>query len=59
MGVDHGGLDIFVTKELLDGANVIAVFEEVRGEAMAEGVGGDGFIYFRQSRGFLDGLLKA
>ena len=38
MGVDHGGADIFVAEEFLDGANVIAVFQEVGGEGMTEGV---------------------
>ena len=31
----HGGGDVLVAKELLDGADVAAVFEEVRGERMS------------------------
>ena len=29
MRVDHGCFDVFVAEEFLDGANVIAVFEEI------------------------------
>jgi hypothetical protein len=38
MVVDHGGIDIFVSQEILDGANIIARFEKMGGEAVAEGV---------------------
>lgn len=38
MGVDHGGFDVAVAEEFLDGADVVAVFDEVGGEGMAEGV---------------------
>ncbi len=41
MGVDHGGADVFVTEEFLDGADVIAGLEKVGGERVAEGVTGD------------------
>ena len=41
MGVDHGGFDVFVSEEFLDGADVVAVLEEVGGEGVAEGVGCD------------------
>ena len=27
VGVDHGGCDVFVAEEFLDGADVVAVFE--------------------------------
>ena len=30
--VEGGGLDVFVAEEFLDGADVVAVFEEVGGE---------------------------
>ena len=32
VGVDHGCLDIFVTEQLLDGADVVTRHEQVRGE---------------------------
>jgi len=35
VGVDHGGLDVVVAEELLDGADVVAVAEEVGGKAVA------------------------
>lgn len=46
MSVDHGGFDVFVPEEFLDGADVVASLEEVGGEAVAEGVGCDAFGYF-------------
>lgn len=41
VGVDHGGGDVAVAEELLDGADVVAALEEVGGEGVAEGVAGD------------------
>ena len=41
MGVDLGGGDIRVAQHLLDGAQVGAVFQQVDGEAVAQGVGCD------------------
>ena len=38
MGVDHRRADIPVSQELLDRPDVIAVFEEMGGEGMAQGV---------------------
>ena len=35
VGVDLGGLDVFVTQQFLDGADVVASFQEVGGEAVA------------------------
>ena len=32
VGVDHGRLDVFVALQFLDGADVVAVFEQVGGE---------------------------
>ena len=40
--VDLGGGDALVAEHLLDGTQVRAAFEEMGGEAVAEGVGGDG-----------------
>ena len=36
MGVDHGGLDVGVARQVLDRADVDAAFKEVRGERMPE-----------------------
>ena len=41
MGVDHGGADVFVAEELLDGTDVVAVFQEVGRERVAQRVAGD------------------
>jgi hypothetical protein len=38
--VDHGGLGRALSEELLDGADVVAVGEEVGGEGVAQGVAG-------------------
>ncbi len=59
MGVDHGGLDIFVAEEFLDGADVIVVFEQVGGEGMAEGMAGDALVYTSRYGGCADGPLQA
>jgi hypothetical protein len=40
VGVDHGGADVAVAEELLDGADVVAAFEEMGGEGVAKGVAG-------------------
>lgn len=46
VGVDHGGFDVFVSEEFLNGADVVSVLEKVCGEGVAEGVRGDAFVYF-------------
>jgi hypothetical protein len=38
MGIDHGGFDILVAQQFLDGADIVMVFQQVRGEAMPEGM---------------------
>jgi len=43
VSVDHGRRDVVVTQELLDGADVVARFEEVGCEAVAKGVAGGDF----------------
>lgn len=37
MRVDHGDFHIFVAGEFLDGADVVAIFEEMSHKAVAEG----------------------
>jgi len=37
MSIDHCGLYIFMTKQFLDGANVVAVLEQMSCKGMAEG----------------------
>src|SRR5262252_242604 len=38
MGVNHRRSDVFVTEQLLNRTNVIAVFKQMCGEAVSEGV---------------------
>jgi len=38
MSVDHRRFDISMTQQFLDGADVIAVFEQVSGKTVAQGV---------------------
>ena len=59
MGVDHGGLDVLVPQKLLDGADVVTVFEEVGGKTVAEGVRGDGLVDMSEASGFFDRLLQS
>ena len=40
VGVDHRRIDVFVSEQLLHGADVVAVFEQVSGEGVPEGVAG-------------------
>jgi hypothetical protein len=40
MGIDHGRLHVSVTKQLLNGSDVIPVFQEMRREGMAGVTGG-------------------
>ena len=38
MGVNHGGRDVFVAEQLLNRTDVVAVFKQMRGEAVSEGM---------------------
>ena len=58
MGVDHGGFDVLVTEKFLDGADIVSALEEVGGEGVAEGVGGDSLVHFCDAGGFADFFLE-
>ena len=58
VGVDHCRLDVLMSKEFLDGADVIAGREQVSSKAMAESVAGNMLIYGCQPCGFFDCYLK-
>jgi hypothetical protein len=58
VGVDHGGLDVSVSEEVLDSADVVAVLQKVSGEGMAEGVAADAFGDVCAAGGEVDGLLE-
>ncbi len=51
MGVDLGGGNVAVAEQFLDGANVIAVFQHVRPEAVAQPMARRGFRYARLPHG--------
>ena len=57
MGVDHGGFDILVSEEFLNGADIVSVLEEVGGEGVAKGVGGDLLVDACDFCGFTNGFL--
>jgi len=57
MGVDHGGFDVFVAEEFLDGADVVIVLQEMGGEGVTEGVGGNALLQFCGTGGISDGSL--
>ena len=58
MGVDHGRAHVFVTQKLLDGANVVARFEQVGSEGVAEGVAADALGDAGLAYGVLDRPLQ-
>ena len=43
MGVNHGGTDVGVPEQFLNRADVVAIFQKMRGEAMTHGVRPAGF----------------
>jgi hypothetical protein len=57
VGVDHGGAHVGVAEQFLDCADIVAVFEEVGGERVAEGVATGVFRDAALPDGFLDGAL--
>jgi hypothetical protein len=58
MSVDHGGFDVLMPEEFLDGADVVSVLEEVGGEGVSECVRGDVFVNFGGFGGGTDGFLQ-
>jgi hypothetical protein len=44
MGVNHGGLHIFVPEEFLDGPDIIALLEELSRETVPKGMAADVFV---------------
>ena len=57
VGVDHGRADVVVTEQHLDRADVGSGFEQVRGEAVAEGVTGGAAVDARGDHGGAQRLL--
>jgi hypothetical protein len=57
VGVDHGRADVLVAEQGLDRADVGAALEQVGGEAVAQGVGGDPFVDAGGEGGAAEGAL--
>jgi hypothetical protein len=57
--ISHGRRNVPVTQKLLDGAEVVAVLQEVRREAVAQSVATGGRREARAADGASDHLLKA
>ena len=58
VGVDHGRLDVFVTEEFLNSADVVSGHQEVRRKRVSEGVAAGFLCESRISCGLLDGFLN-
>ena len=58
VGVDHGGPNVAVTQQFLNGSDVVVGFQQMGGEAVAEGVGGDAFENLRFSDDGFEGSLN-
>lgn len=58
MRVDHRGANVAVAQQLLDRADVVPVFQQMRGERMTQGVGRRVFGDARVPGGPRDGLLN-
>ena len=58
MGVNHGGLDIFVAQQLLHGANVVAIFKQVGGKAVSERMARYTPLNISRSNGLFNCLLQ-
>ncbi len=58
VGVNHGRRHILMAEELLHRANVVPAIEQVRGEAVAEGMTAGSFGQAGFPHGNLNGVLK-
>jgi hypothetical protein len=54
VGVNHRGGDVFVPEQFLDGTNIVAVFQQVRGKAVPKSVPRKKL----RSRGFMNRVLR-
>ncbi len=58
VGVNHGSGDVFVAEELLDGANIVAVLEQMGSKTVPESVATGGFVDAGGADGVADGVLE-
>src|SRR6478672_10380798 len=56
--VDHRGADVAMPEQLLDGPDVVAGFEQMGGEAVAQRMRPDGLVETGRTRGELDRALQ-
>ena len=59
VSIDHGGGDIFVPKQILDGADIVAGFKQMGGKAVAKGMATDRFGEVGGLGGASDRFLQA
>lgn len=57
MGIDHRGAHILLSQELLDCADVLPSFQQVRRKGMAEGMASGGYLHSGIPYGSLHALL--
>lgn len=57
MGIDHGGFDILVTQQFLDGANVVSTLQQVCRKRVTECMRGHMFVNLCMMCGGADGFL--
>ena len=58
LGIDHGGLGIGMTQDLLDNAQIYSLFQEMGSIGMAQGMDGGFFVYTGLGQGLLEGDLN-
>ena len=58
VGVDHGGFDVFMPEEFLNGSYIVSALEEVGCEGVAESVRGDALANIGDLLGFANGTLE-
>ena len=58
MRVDHRGLDVLVTQQILNGSDILTVLEQVGGEGVAECVAGDALLDTSEFGCAVDGFLQ-
>ena len=57
VGVDHGGFDILMSEQFLDGANVVSTLQEVRSKRVTECMRGHMLVNLCMMSGFADSFL--
>src|SRR5947209_3509692 len=58
MRINHGGGDIFVPKQFLDGTNICAALDQMGGKAVPEGVATGSLINTSRANGMFDCVLQ-